>query len=148
MLASRLSAAYLRIDTIEQALRDLCSVDVHGEGYGMAYRLAADNLKAGVSVIADSCNPIELTRSTWNRVAIDTNARFANIEVVCSDQREHKTRIETRPLTIPGLKLPTWSEVQHREYESWTTERIVIDTAGRGAGTCFDELLLRLADVS
>lgn len=57
LLARRLGAAYVRIDTIEQALRDLCSVDVQGEGYRLAYRVAADNLRLGISVVADSCNP-------------------------------------------------------------------------------------------
>ena len=66
-LARRFGAAYLRIDTIEQALRDLCGVAVTGEGYRLSYRVAADNLQLGVSVVADSCNPIELTRTgVWS----------------------------------------------------------------------------------
>ena len=43
-VAKRIGGAYIRIDTIEQALRDLCAVDVEGEGYRLAYRLASDNL--------------------------------------------------------------------------------------------------------
>lgn len=66
-LARRVGAAHLRIDTIEQALRDLCSVDVQGEGYRLAYRVAADILSSGGSVAADSCNPIELTRREWEQ---------------------------------------------------------------------------------
>ena len=62
LVTQRLHGAYLRIDTIEQGLRDLCTVDVQGEGYRLAYRIAADNLRLGVSVVADSCNPTELTR--------------------------------------------------------------------------------------
>jgi hypothetical protein len=58
-VARRYNAVYLRIDTVEQALRDLCSVDVQGEGYRLAYRIASDNLRLGHSVVADSCNPIE-----------------------------------------------------------------------------------------
>jgi predicted kinase len=58
LFARRIGAAHLRIDTIEQALRELCSVDVEEEGYRLAYRVASDMLNAGVSVIADSCNPI------------------------------------------------------------------------------------------
>ena len=61
MLSTHFSCTFLRIDTIEQALRDLCAVDVGGEGYRLAYRIAADNLKIGISVVADSCNPIEMT---------------------------------------------------------------------------------------
>lgn len=53
----------MRIDTVEQAIRDLCDFNVEGEGYRLSYRIAADNLKLGISVVADSCNPIDLTRS-------------------------------------------------------------------------------------
>jgi predicted kinase len=74
LVAQKLHSAYLRIDTIEQGLRDLCSVDVQGEGYRLAYRIAGDNLRLGVSVIADSCNPIELTRRELERVALETQA--------------------------------------------------------------------------
>ena len=48
-LASRLGAAHLRIDTIEQVLRDLCSLEVQGEGYRLAYRVAGDILRSGVT---------------------------------------------------------------------------------------------------
>ena len=64
-LAADLPAVHLRIDTIEQALRDLCEFDVQGEGYRLAYRVAADNLRLGLNVVADSCNTIELTRREW-----------------------------------------------------------------------------------
>ena len=70
-VAQSVHAVYLRIDTIEQALRELCSVEVQGEGYRLVYRIAADNLRVGMSVVADSCNPIELTRREWERVALD-----------------------------------------------------------------------------
>jgi predicted kinase len=100
LLASRVGAAHLRIDTIEQALRDLCSVEVEGEGYRLAYRIAADILRAQVSVVADSCNPIELTRRGWEQVAVDAHAGYVNIEVVCSDASEHRRRVEQRTATV------------------------------------------------
>ena len=143
-LARRAQAAYLRIDTVEQALRDLCGVVVQGEGYGLAYRVAADSLRLGVSVVADSCNPIELTRGEWERVARDTQAQCVNIEVVCSDPHEHRRRVETRMSSVPGLVLPTWEAVVHREYHPWTTERIAIDTAGKSEDESFEELLSKL----
>src|SRR5262245_22565444 len=118
-----MGAAHLRIDTFEQALRDLCSVDVQGEGYCLAYRIAGDILLSGVSVVADSCNPIELTRREWEQVALDAGVRYVNIEVVCSDVQEHRQRVERRTSTIPGLRLPTWQEVESREYNDWTVKR-------------------------
>ena len=144
LLARHVGATYVRIDTLEQALRELCSIDVHGEGYQLAYRIAADNLRLGISVAADSCNPIELTRREWERVARDTGARHVNIEVVCSDLREHRRRVETRLSTVPGLRLPTWRDVADREYHDWTVDRVVVDTFGRSERECLDELLAKM----
>ena len=114
---------------------------MQGEGYALAYRVAADNLRLGTSVVADSCNPIELTRREWESVARDAGAAFVNVEVVCSDQDEHRRRVETRSVAVPGLVLPTWQDVLGREYHPWTAERVVIDTAGRSERESLDELL-------
>jgi predicted kinase len=140
----QLNACYLRIDTIEQALRDLCACEVEGEGYGLAYRIAADNLREGQSVVADSCNPIELTRQKWEDVAKREDADHVNIEVRCTDPVAHKERVEKRSTGVPGLKLPTWQQVMDREYHEWTRERIVIDTAGKSAEENAQALLNRL----
>ena len=145
LLARRIGAAHVRIDTIGQALRELCSIDIQGEGYRLAYRVASDILNAGVSVVADSCNPIDLTRREWEQVARHANARYVNIEVVCSDTRMHRERVETRASTVPGLRLPTWHEVETREYHDWTVERLVLDASRRSAGECIDELLSKLS---
>jgi predicted kinase len=148
LLCRHAGAAYVRIDTIEQALRELCSIDVEGEGYRLAYRIAADTLRLGISVVADSCNPIELTRREWERVAVETGAQYVNIEVVCSDRHEHRTRVETRRSTVPGLRLPTWREVAEREYDVWTVARVLVDTSGRPEHECLDELLAKIRQVS
>ena len=145
LLAVHVGAAYIRIDTIEQGLREVCSIDVEGEGYRLAYRVAADNLRLGISVVADSCNPIELTRRAWERVGGETGAQYVNIEVVCSDSREHRKRVETRLSTVPGLTLPTWREVTEREYDDWTVDRVVVDTFGRSERECLDELLAKMS---
>lgn len=143
-LARRAGAAHLRVDTIEQALRDLCALDVQGEGYRLAYRVAADNLRNGLPVVADSCDPIELTRDEWEGVARGAGADFVHVEIVCSDPVEHRRRVETRAADIEGFVLPTWARVAGREYHAWTRPRIVIDTAGRGVAACLAELLAAL----
>jgi predicted kinase len=122
-LAAELGAVHLRIDTIEQALRDLCGIDVQGEGYRLAYRLAADNLRLGASVVADSCNPIELTRREWHAVAVECGVRAVDIEVVCSNPVAHRARVESRTATVAGLRLPTWQDVVQRQYDPWTQDR-------------------------
>ena len=141
LLARKLHALHLRIDTIEQAIRDLGIAHVQDEGYRLAYRLAADNLRLGASVVADSCNPIDLTRRSWEQVAQDSGAVFINIEVVCSDCMEHRRRVESRTSNIPGLHLPTWQDVEQREYHGWTQDRIIIDTAKRTESDCLEDLM-------
>jgi predicted kinase len=146
-LARHTGAVYLRIDTVEQALRDLCGLKVEGEGYRLCYRVAADNLVLGHSVVADSCNPIELTRREWRQVAMDAEVEYCDIEVICSDKAEHRQRVETRRIDVPGLVLPTWEEVENREYHPWTEDRICIDTAARSVDAAFKALVAKLASV-
>lgn len=145
-LSQRLGAFYLRIDTIEQALRDLCSVNVQGEGSRLAYRLAADNLNLGFSVVADSCNPVDLTRREWQNVARAADAAFLDIEVVCNDTQEHRRRVECRTSDIEGLALPTWDAVASREYHPWSSPRLVVDTEGCSIDDALTRLLERIAE--
>jgi predicted kinase len=144
--ARRIGAAFLRIDTVEQALRDMCSLSVQAEGYRLAYRIAADMLRLGQSVIADCVNPWEMTRREWEAVARDCGALFVNIEVLCSDRQEHRRRVEGRVADIEGLRLPVWEEVVGRDYQAWDRERIVVETSGRSAADCVDDLLAALAE--
>ena len=74
LIAEEYHAVYVRIDTIEQGLRDLCNFEVQGEGYWLAYRIADDNLKLGRHVVSDSCNPTKLTRREWEEVAVQNNS--------------------------------------------------------------------------
>ena len=140
-MARQLRAMHLRIDTIEQGLRDLCRLEVEGEGYRLAYRIAKDNLRLGLSVIADSVNPWTLTREEWQAAAGDAGAAFVNIEMICSDKREHRRRIEARESDIPRLALPAWEDVLGRDYHEWEGERVRLDTAGKSVEDAFSELL-------
>jgi len=131
-LACQIGAVHLRIDSIEQAIRtsDVVSQPLNDAGYRVAYALASDNLRVGRTVIADSVNPLQLTRDAWIEVANAARVNFIEIEVKCSDTKEHRRRVETRITDIPGLRTPTWGEVISREYHAWDREHIVIDTAG------------------
>ena len=53
--ARKWEAVYLRVDTIEQALRfsETLQGEVGPAGYLVAYRLAAENLPIGRTVVAD-----------------------------------------------------------------------------------------------
>ena len=142
-LARTYGAAYLRIDTIEQAIRD-CGHEVMEEGYETAYRVAADNLRLGLRVVADSVNGIALTRDAWTDVAQSAAVRLVDVEIVCSDEVEHRRRLEARASDIAGLAPVTWEQVKAREYEPWTRPRIVIDTARRSIDACIEELMSHL----
>ena len=146
-MARQLHAVHLRIDTIEQALRDLCQWQVEGEGYRLAYRIAADNLRLGVSVIADSCNPITLTRREWEQVAIDEEVGWVNIEVICSNQAEHRRRVEQRLEDDPRRAVPDWNAVIERRFDPWQAGRIVVDTYGRDEQHIFQQLLEALPTI-
>ena len=143
-LAGRLKAAYVRIDTIEQALRDLFGRPIQAEGYELSYALARDQLRLGLDVVADSCNPVAATREAWAKVAAEGGARHVDIEVICPDLLEHRHRVEHRTATVPGLKRPSWEEVRNRDYEPWTRPRVVIDTSAKVAENCLAELMIKL----
>ncbi|HLK56489.1 MAG TPA: AAA family ATPase [Chthonomonadaceae bacterium] len=130
-LARQQRAVHLRVDTIEQALREAGGPMIGPEGYHIAYRLAADNLALALNVVADTVNPLQVTRLAWREVALRAGAPFVEIEVICSNEAEHRARVETRSPDIIGFQLPTWEEVVKRAYERWDTERILLDTAGR-----------------
>jgi predicted kinase len=130
-LAREIGAVHLHIDTIEQALREGGVAAMGPKGYLVAYKLAEDNLRLGLSVVADSVNPLDVTRAAWRDVAARAEVAFREIEVICSDAEEHRRRVETRPARIPGLSLPTWDDVLQREYHVWRQEHLTIDTAGQ-----------------
>jgi predicted kinase len=145
-LAKALGALHVRIDSIEQALRN-AGWQIEGEGYSVAYAVAEDNLRLGHHVVADCVNPWPLTRNEWQAVANRTGVRAVSVEVVCSDVAEHRRRVESRSADIAGHHLPTWSEVVERDYQPWNGDRLVIDTAGldvrESVRAILDSLLLR-----
>ena len=130
-LARELAAVYLRIDSIEQSLRRK-GWTVESEGYSVAHAIAEDNLRLGRIVVTDSVNPWPLTRSEWRAVAERSCVPAIDVEIVCSDAREHRRRVEARAADIVGHILPTWQEVVDRDYRPWDSERIVIDTSRLG----------------
>lgn len=135
-LARHIGAMYVRIDSIEQAIRDcqhsFARVAPHNEaGYRVAYAIAEDNLRIGRTVVADSVNPLPITRDAWLQVGKNAQVETIEVEVICSDSLEHRSRVEKRLPEIRGLRLPTWTEVTSREYHRWDRGHIVLDTATR-----------------
>jgi len=142
-LAAAIDAVHLRIDSIEQALRNT-GLKVEGEGYFVAHAVAADNLRLGHAVVADSVNPWPLTREAWRSVAARAGVRAVDVEIVCSNADEHRRRVESRAPDIDGHSVPTWDEVVERDYRPWTSERLVIDTARMDVDESVRTILLAL----
>jgi predicted kinase len=127
-VARELAAVYLRIDSIERAMRE-AGWQIESEGYRVARAVAEDNLRLGRIVLADCVNPWPLTRSEWRAVADRAGVPTLEVEIVCSDPHEHRRRVETRTADIAGHRLPTWQEIVARDYREWDTHPVVIDTA-------------------
>jgi predicted kinase len=142
-LARARGAVHLRIDSIEQALRT-AGVHVQGEGYAAAYAVAEDNLRLGRTVVADCVNPWPRTRREWHAVAERAGVPSIDVELVCSDREEHRRRVETRTADIAAHELPSWQQVLDRDYQPWTSDRIILDTARRSVQECVEDLSARL----
>jgi predicted kinase len=142
-IARVLNAVYVRIDSIEQAIRTsgVLGRPIDDTGYCVAQVIAEDNLRVGRNVVADCVNPIQISRDAWIAVANRAQARTVEVEIVCSDPQQHRHRVENRVSDISGLKLPSWDDVISREYEPWQREHIVIDTARRTVSDSVSELL-------
>lgn len=130
-VARAIGAVHLRIDTIEYAIRQssLPKGPIDDAGYSVAYAVAEDNLRLGRMVIGDSVNPLPVTREAWRSVASRAGVTLVEIEITCSDPREHQRRVETRGTDFPGWTLQ-WREVVERDYHPWDRDRVLIDTAG------------------
>jgi predicted kinase len=142
-VARELNAVYVRIDSIEQAIRasGVLGRPIDDAGYCVAQVIAEDNLRVGRNVVADCVNPVQISRDAWVAVANRAQAKTVEVEIVCSDPQQHRHRVENRVSDISGLKLPSWDEVISREYEPWQREHIVIDTVRQTLSDSVSELL-------
>jgi predicted kinase len=145
-LASIAGAVWLRIDSIEQAIRESGAVpgSLDDAGYRAAYAVAEDNLRLGRDVIGDSVNPWMLTRNAWRDAGLRAGAQVVEAEIICTDIEEHRRRVESRTSETPGPILPDWQAAIGRDYQPWDRDRLIVDTAGRGVAACVDLVLAAL----
>jgi predicted kinase len=141
-LARTVGAVHLRIDTIGHAVvRAGAGTHPLGPvGYVIAYALAEDYLRQGLTVVADSVNPLQTTRDAWRDVARAAAVDYLDVEIICSDPAEHERRATTRIGDIPDQRLPTWADIQRREYEPWDKDPLVLDTANYSITECVAQL--------
>lgn len=145
-LAEELGAVHLRVDTIEHGIRTakVLRSEVGPAGYMVAYGLAEDNLTLGHTVVADSVNSLDVTRDAWLGVAARAGVPAVEVEVICSDEVEHRRRVETRPTDVPDLVKPSWDEIVARQYDAWGRGHLIIDSARQGVEQSVAEVISRL----
>jgi predicted kinase len=141
-LAVAQRAAWLRIDRIEDAIVRVTSLrhPVGVVGYAVAYAVAEEQLRCGVDVVVECVNPLQVTRDAWRQVAAGAAAAVLEVELVCSDPVEHRRRAETRSVDIEGHQLPSWEQIINREYEPWSRDHAVIDTATVAVGDAVTQI--------
>lgn len=143
LLAYRTGGVHLRIDTIEQAVvrSGLARHPVGPVGYVVGYALAEEQLRQGHTVIAESVNPLAVTRDAWRDAAVRAGVPVLEVEIVCSDPDEHRRRAHSRAVDIPDLPLPGWDQIVGLDYEPWNRDRLVVDTAGQEPGASLAPLV-------
>ncbi|MFJ7058198.1 AAA family ATPase [Streptomyces microflavus] len=148
LLAARIGAVHLRVDTIEQAIvrSGLARHPVGPAGYTVGYALASEHLQQCPTVIAESVNPLAVTRDAWREAGTGAGVRVVEVEVVCSDPAEHRHRLATSSCDLPELPLPDWQQVLDRDYEPWGREHVVVDTAGQAPQEFLVSLVNRLGE--
>ena len=144
-VAAQLDLTVLSADTVQAALhRSGVAETVAGAAsYLVLEALAEKQLVHGRSVLVDAVNPVEAARSLWRGLAERHAAKLRIVEVVCSDVALHRVRVEARVRNIPGLDELTWARVERRmgNYDAWTDERLVLDSATSEPGPLIDQAL-------
>lgn len=132
-LGRRLRAAVLSVDPIEAAIWR-CGIAPSFEtgvaAYEVAVVLAEQQLRLGLSVIADAVNALDIAREMWRRAARLAAVPARTIEIICSDVEEHRHRLVNRHRNIDGYPEPTWDDVIARraEWDEWQENRLVLDS--------------------
>ncbi|WP_193170057.1 AAA family ATPase [Nisaea nitritireducens] len=148
-LAQQQGIPYLRVDEIEGVLMvDDPERDIGPLGYQIAAALAVSNLSLGQNAIIDCVNPWQLTRDIFKDAARTAESGFFGVELYCSDETEHRLRVETRHADIPGKDLPDWQKVMARDYHPWAGADLRVDTAKLSAGNATDEIIRALGQIT
>ncbi len=127
-LARDLGAVYLRIDSVEQAMRSAGAQCIGPAGYAVANALSESNFRLGLFMLADCVNPVRESRVAWADVAKRAPATLVNIHLTCSDAAEHRRRSEGRSADIPDFILPTWEDITRRNFDLFEDDCLSLDT--------------------
>lgn len=132
-LAKALDCAVLSVDPVEAAMwRSGVDRDQPTglAAYVVVEAIAAEQIALGHDVVVDAVNAVEPARDEWRQLAERTGTLLRFIEVRCSDEREHRRRLESRDRGLGDFREPTWESVQARRsgFSEWNDERLVLDS--------------------
>ena len=132
-LAKALDCAVLSVDPVEAAMwRSGVDRDQPTglAAYVVVEAIAAEQIALGHDVVVDAVNAVEPARDEWRQLAERTGTLLRFIEVHCSDEREHRRRLESRDRGLGDFREPTWESVQARRsgFSEWNDERLVLDS--------------------
>lgn len=135
LLAARLRAVLVSVDPLESALARAgieASFERGLAAYLVAEEVARANLALDAHVVVDAANYVPQARAMWTRLGETAAARCVFVDVVCSDEALHRSRIEARRRGLAGFDEVTWAQVWRRRAETapWGDEaRLTLDTA-------------------
>ena len=146
-LARQIGAVHLRIDTIEQAIRD-CGArgsSIEKAGYVVAYAIAEDNLRIGRTVIADSANTLRSPempgwQSQSEPACPESRSRS---DVLMLQNTAVASKRESRTLSARSFRRGL--TCYRREYHPWSRDHIVVDTHGVSVEKSVEQLRKLLA---
>jgi adenylylsulfate kinase-like enzyme len=132
-LAKSLGCALLSVDPVEAAMWRAGIARDQPTGlaaYVVVEVLAAEQLALGHDLIIDAVNAVDPAREQWRQLAERTGSALRFIEVRCSDELEHRRRLETRERGIEGFPEPSWESVlgSRPGFDEWADERLVLDS--------------------
>ncbi|MFD9277901.1 AAA family ATPase [Streptomyces mirabilis] len=102
--------------------------------YLVAEAVADGVLALGQSAVIDAVNAVEAARRQWRALADRHRVSVAFIEVVCSDWRVHRRRLEHRSRGIAGFEEPLGSGSAATDRVRATRNDVSAAVLDRGAG--------------
>jgi predicted kinase len=96
--------------------------------YDLLSTLITRQLMLGQAAIVD-CLVSDEVAERWRQTAAQYDARLDVIECVCTDEGEHRRRLEGRTRGIPGWHEVGWDHVERMrvEYPPLTREHLTVD---------------------
>jgi predicted kinase len=86
-------------------------------------------------VIVDAVNAVAPAREQWVKLAARQKTPIRFLEVICSDETVHRSRLSKRDRQLAHLSEPSWHAVEQSldEWEAWTgttgaVPRITLDS--------------------